>query len=207
MKDWQVMMSRLSGKDWTGNKKSTYVTLGASSHSSGVRHSEDYYATDPKTIDELLAVEDFVGGIWENACGEGHLSKELERAGYNVTSTDLIDRGFGAGGVDFLSSTELLQPNIITNPPYKYAQKFVEHSLNLGAEKVAMFLKLTFLEGKARHEMFKKYPLKKVWVYSSRRQAAINGDPEMFNKSSPAAYGWFIWEKGYDGEPTIGWIK
>ena len=47
-------MSRLSGKDWTGNKKSTYVTLGASSHSSGVRHSEDYYATDPKTIDELM---------------------------------------------------------------------------------------------------------------------------------------------------------
>lgn len=195
-----------NNRDWIGNKKSTFVTLGASNHSSSARHEHDYYATDPKTIDELLAVEAFSGPIWECCCGGGHLSKRLEKNGYKVISTDMIDRGYGTGGVDFFAQNKLLAPNIITNPPYKYAKEAVEHSLELGAEKIAMFLKLTFLEGKARYKMFQKYPPKKVWVYSSRRQVAINGDPEMFKKSSAAAYGWFIWEKQYLGSTKIGWI-
>jgi hypothetical protein len=193
-------------KDWTGNKKSTFVTLGASSHTDRERQEDDYYATDPKTVFELLSHEIFSGSIWECCCGEGHLSKELVRAGFDVVSTDLIDRGYGQGGVDFFLEDKLLANNIITNPPYKYATQAVEHSIKLGADKVAMFLKLTFLEGKARNALFKKYPPKKVWVYSSRRQVAINGDPEMFKKSSAAAYAWFVWEKGYEGDTTIGWI-
>lgn len=191
--------------DWTGNKKSTFVTLGASSHSDKERQEHDYYATDPKTIDELLAVEDFNGPIWEPCCGGGHLSKQLEENGFDVISTDLIYRGYGTGGIDFFTQ-ELLADEIITNPPYKYAKETVEYAMNLGAKKVAMFLKLTFLEGKARNALFKKYPPKKVWVYSSRRQVAINGDPEMFQKSSAAAYAWFIWEQDFSGETTIGWI-
>lgn len=192
--------------DWKGNKKSTFVTLGASSHALTERQEHDYYATDPRTIPELLQVENFIGSIWEPSCGEGHLSKPLIEAGYEVISTDLIDRGFGIGNIDFFKESSLRGDNIITNPPYKYATQAVEHSLNLGAKKVAMFLKLTFLEGKERNRLFKTYPPKKVWVYSSRRQVAINGDPEMFKKSSAAAYAWFIWEKDYQGETTVGWI-
>lgn len=192
--------------DWSGSKKSTFVTIGASSHSTITRPEHDYYATDPRTINELLAVERFNGAIWEIACGEGHLSKQLLKSGYDVISTDLIDRGYGEGGVDFFSQTSLRAPNIVTNPPYKYAAESVTHSIELGADKVAMFLKLTFLEGKARNKLFKKYPPKKVWVYSSRRQVARNGDPELFKQSSAAAYAWFIWEKDFAGEPTIGWI-
>lgn len=57
-----------------------------------------------------------------------------------------------------------------------------------------MFLKLTFLEGKARKELFKKYPPKVVYVSSSRLKCALIGD---FNNtgSSAAAYAWFVWEK------------
>ena len=33
--------------DWIGNNKSTFSTLGASSHSNTERESNDYYATDP----------------------------------------------------------------------------------------------------------------------------------------------------------------
>lgn len=193
-------------RDWTGNKKSTFVTLGASSHTDRPRQENDYYATDPRTINELLAVEKFTGAIWEPSCGSGHMSKRLLELGEQVISTDLYDRGYGQAGVDFISTTELLAPNIITNPPYKLAKEFVEHSLVLGADKVAMFLKLTFLEGKARHKLFQTYPPVRIWVYSSRRQVAINGDPDMFAKSSAACYAWFIWEKGYSGKPTVGWI-
>lgn len=194
-------------KDWTGNKKSTFVTLGASSHSDRTRQEDDYYATDPRTINELLANETFDGTIWEPCCGAGHMSKELSANGFDVVSTDLIYRGYGSGGVDFFMCNELLGNNIITNPPYKYAKESVEHSIKLGANKIAMFLKITFLEGKARNKLFKDFPPKKVWVYSSRRQVAINGDPEMFKKSSAAAYAWFIWEKDFTGETTIGWIE
>ena len=97
--------------------------------------------------------------------------------------------------------------DIITNPPYSHAQEFVEKAMELVEEggKVAMFLKLTFLEGKKRKELFKKYPPKVLYVSSSRLQCAKNGDFE--GVGTAIAYGWFVWEKGYKGEPVIRWIN
>lgn len=197
----------MSGKDWTGNKKSTFVILGASNHSSRTRQEHDYYATDPRAIDALnniLPINDLL--IWEPACGGGHLSKRMKEFGAIVYSTDLYDRGYGDSEIDFLSTENLLAPVIITNPPYKYATQFVEHAICLGASKIAMFLKLTFLEGQKRRKLFEKYPPKTVAVFSKRIQVAINGDPDMFKKSSAACYAWFIWEKDYKGKPEIVWI-
>jgi hypothetical protein len=194
-------------KDWTGNKKSTFVTLGASSHSATPRQEHDYYATDPKAIDALntiLPMKDLE--VWEPACGGGHLSKRMKELEAIVYSTDLYERGYGDTGIDFFATKSLLAPTIITNPPYKYATEFVEHSLEIGAEKVVMFLKLTFLEGQRRRKLFEKYPPKTVAVFSKRTQVAINGDPDMFKKSSAACYAWFIWEKGYTGKPEVVWL-
>lgn len=73
-----------------------------------------------------------------------------------------------------------------------------------------MFLKLQFLEGKKRKEMFDKYPPKYVYVFSERQRCAMNGD---FNKyinnggtHGAVAYCWYVWEKGFSGEPIIRWI-
>ena len=44
-------------KDWTGNKATTFATLGASSHSKHDREENDYYATDPSTIEKLFKRE------------------------------------------------------------------------------------------------------------------------------------------------------
>ena len=119
-------------KDWTGNSNSIYKTLGASNHTNKERQNEDYYATDPKAAEMLLKLEIFSPNIWECACGEGHLSKVFESAGYLVKSTDLIDRGFGQTNIDFLSIDNLeWDGDIITNPPYKYAQEFIEKSLQI----------------------------------------------------------------------------
>lgn len=82
------------------------------------RAAYEFYPTPPEATRALLSVESFEGDIWEPACGDGAISKVLEAAGYQVVSTDLIDRGFGAGGQDFLKSPEPLARNIITNPPY-----------------------------------------------------------------------------------------
>ena len=195
-------------RDWTGNTKSIYSTLGASNHSNGDREVNDYYATEPKAIQLLLELEQFNPNIWECACGEGHLSKELIEKGYNVYSSDLIERGYGEGGVDFLKCTKPFEGDIITNPPYKYAKEFVYKALELipAGNKVVMFLKIQFLEGKSRKDLFEKFPPKKVYVSSSRLICAKNGDFKTFSNSA-IAYAWFIWEKGFDGETIVKWFN
>lgn len=200
-----------SSKDWTGNSNSIYKTLGASNHTDNERQSEDFYATEPKAAELLLELEEFDENIWECACGHGDLSKVLEKAGHKVLSTDLVDRGYGVGGVDFLKCIEIFDGSIITNPPYKYAKEFVEHALELvpDGHKVAMFLKLQFLEGRARRELFKKYPPKVVYVASGRLLCAKNGDFEGMRAGggSAVAYCWYVWEKGYAGDTIIKWFN
>ena len=198
--------------DWTGNSNSIYKTLGASNHTDKEREENDFYATQPIAIDKLYATGELTcKDIWECACGQGDLSKRLEDFGYNVTSTDLIDRGYGKGGVDFFECNEVFNGDILTNPPYKYAKEFVLHSLDLLSEgrKAFMFLKLTFLEGKARFkELFNIAPPKSIYVFSERVLCAKNGKFKEMQESGGSAvcYAWFVWEKGFNGETTLKWI-
>ncbi|WP_300954263.1 NAD(P)-dependent oxidoreductase [uncultured Clostridium sp.] len=197
-------------KDWTGNSKSIYTTMGASNHSDKERQSEDYYATEPKATQLLLEVEQFSPVIWECACGGGHLAQVLENNGYEVIATDLIYRGYGdKESLNFLEETlDEFEGDIITNPPYKYALEFVQKALDSVqvGRKVAMFLKLQFLEGKARKQFFLENPPKVVYVSSSRLNCAMNGDFDKY-ESSAIAYAWFVWEKGFKGDPIIKWIN
>ena len=147
-------------KDWTGGRAAVFKTIGASNHAEHDRQREDYYATEPAAATWLCRLVQFDGPILEPSCGEGHLSKELMRNGYEVVSRDIVDRGFG-DVADFLSIDNLRwDGDVVTNPPYKYAQEFVEKALQIIPEgrRVAMFLKLTFLEGKARRELFRVTP-------------------------------------------------
>ena len=195
-------------KDWIGNNRSIFTQLGAKNYAQKERETNDYYATEPKALELLLDIEKFNKNVWECACGEGHLSEVLKKRGYIVRSTDLIDRGYGQGGVDFLEVKEKFDGDIITNPPYKFAQDFVEHALKLiyDGNRIAMFLKIQFLEGKSRRRIFDEHPPKIVYITSSRLKCAMNGDFENV-KSSAVCYAWFIWEKGYKGEPVIKWFN
>jgi hypothetical protein len=194
--------------DWKGNKNSTWVTLGASNHSLGERQKEDYYATEPAATDWLCKLETFTNPILEPSCGEGHISKQLIKHVYDVVSRDLVDRGYGEVKDFLYMNNEKWSGDIITNPPYVAAKEFVEQALSMIQEghKVAMFLKLTFLEGKQRAKLFKENPPIRIWVSSSRLKCAKNGDFDQF-KSSATAYAWFIWEKGYKGYPEIRWFN
>lgn len=197
-----------------------YVTIGASNHTDKERETNDYYATHPKAVEMLLELETFNKNILEPCCGEGHISNILKKNGYNVTSYDLIDRKYGITGVDFLEYNEKFNGDIITNPPYSMAQEFIEHALEIveNGNKVAMFLKLTFLEGKNRKKLFEKHPPKKVYVSSSRIPCGKNGkfyernedDTIKLNKdgnpkevASAVCYAWFVWERGYKGDIVI----
>jgi hypothetical protein len=196
-------------KDWTGNSRSAHAALGARNYALNERETNDYYATEPKALELLCDLETFSPTVWECACGQGHLSEVLKNRGYKVISSDLIDRGYGCGDVDFLTCDKTFDGDIITNPPYKYAKEFVEHALEVVTEghKVAMFLKVQFLEGKARRKMFEKYPPKTIYVSSSRLRCAMNGDFEKYAKSNAVTYAWFIWEKGFKGDTTVRWFN
>jgi len=199
-------------KDWTGNSNSIYKTLGASNHTDKQRQEEDYYATDPKAGELLLELETFSPNIWECACGEGHLSKVFLNHGYNVKSTDLMDRGFGEPNINFLEINDYSwDGDIITNPPYKHAQEFIEKSLELipNGRKVGMFLKVQFMEGKGRKRLFTENPPIRVWVSSSRLMCAKNAEFEKMKDGggSAVAYAWYIWEKGYKGKTELNWFN
>ena len=191
------------------NPKDMMYMIGGNGVAKEEREPYDYYATDPKAVDYLLKYETFDHNIGECACGEGHLAKTLSEHGYIVRATDLIDRGYGIGGIDFLQYEGTHNGDIITNPPYKFAKEFVEKALSIipDGNRVAMFLKLQFLEGKARRKMFEKFPPRYIYVSTSRLCCAMNGDFDKYSKSNAVTYAWFIWEKGYTGEPIVRWFN
>lgn len=107
-------------RDWSGNTNSVFKIISASNHTEEEREENDFYATDPVAIDKLYRTGELTcKNIWECACGEGHLAKKLVEYGYNVKATDLIDRGYGECGVDFLACKDKFDGDILTNPPYK----------------------------------------------------------------------------------------
>ena len=192
----------------SGSKK-VFTTLGSSNHVPEEREAFDYYATDPRAVEMLLELEPFAPVIWEPACGEGHISKVLQAHGHEVISTDLVYRGFGdPEPLDFLTETlEGFEGDIITNPPYSMGLEFVQKALESvrPGGKVAMFLKVQFLEGQKRGLFFKSTPPRTVYISRSRLACYKNGD--MSKTDSAIAYAWYVWEKGFTGDPVIKWFN
>ena len=203
-------MSELN-KDWTGNSKSVFATLGASNHSKVERQQHDFYATDPAAVRQLLERETFAAQILEPCCGAGHIAQTLTEAGYSVQAQDLFDNGYGHSGIDFLEYRPDLPSDfdIITNPPYSLATEFVLHSLEILPQgcRAAMFLRLQFLETADRFlRLYSHGELEKVYVSSKRSHCAMNGDFDNM-KGNAMCYAWFIWRKGYNGLPTLDWFN
>ena len=205
-------------KDWTGNRNSVFKTLGASNHTDKERQNEDFYATDPVATEWLLKLENIHDVVIDNSVGEGDLMFPIIKSGRKVIGFDIVNRFSQHPGFEFrnenwleFNPNKLINADVIFNPPYKLAQEFVEHSINLVEEgrKVCAFLKLQFLEGKKRKELFEKYPPKIVYVSSSRILCAKNADFAGMREAggSAVAYAWYVWEKGFKGTTSLKWIN
>ena len=188
---------------------------------------DDYYATPPEATNALLDNFGLNGcnSIYEPACGEGHISKEIKKwfekikSSCQIFSSDIVDRGYGYGNMDFLKMPECNNwlfrgaskvDCILTNPPFKLAKEFIEKALRLSNKYVIMFAKIQLLEGIGRKELFEKYPPKYIYVFRNRINPLRNGSP-VDEKGKPWAstmcFAWFIWEIGFKGEPTIRWLE
>jgi hypothetical protein len=170
----------------------------------GDRQRDDFYATPAPATLSLLEVEYFEGGIYEPCCGQGHMSKVLEQAGYEVESTDLVDRGYGKTGIDFLMEIAK-RDNVVTNPPYgNLALPMARHCQQIARNKTALLLKLNFLAGQARRKFFDEHPPARVWVFS--RRVNLMKDGIQYKNGGMMDLAWYVWETGYKGPTTVGWI-
>lgn len=124
----------------------------------GERRENDFYPTPPEpTIALLSKIADWPRTAWEPACGDGGIAKPLERGGFKVVGTDLIDRGYGEGGVDFLQTTERRADVIITNPPFgDLAHPFVAHALDLDTPYIAMLFNINFWSAAIRTPLWNR---------------------------------------------------
>ena len=168
------------------------------------RVSDDWYVEPAWIVDALLDAEPLSGLTWDPSCGGGNIAKALERKGIQFFASDIADRGYGFVNHDFLTSKHSAE-NIVTNPPYGIIEEYIKHALNRANNKVCILARLALLEGKARKAMFLTTPLARVWV-SSRRVSMPPGGTDVRPAGGSIAYAWFVWERGYEGKPVIGWL-
>ena len=172
----------------------------------------DQYATPPEAVHALLRAEAewLPTVLWEPACGDGAIVLPLRAAGYRVLASDLLRWGDCPDafyGMDFLRAPQLPPDfeGIVTNPPYRHAQEFVEQALRLSSY-VAMLLRLAFLEGVGRKQWFEGSPLARVHVFSRRlpmmHRRGWNGP----RASSAVVFAWYVWDRRHAGEPVIRWL-
>ncbi|MEY8883518.1 NAD(P)-dependent oxidoreductase [Donghicola sp. XS_ASV15] len=164
----------------------------------------DFYPTPAWATRALIENETFEGDVWECACGNGAMSDQFKEYGYEVHSSDLYDRGYGEKDCDFLNSNKTAS-NIVTNPPFHSAEEFVHKGLELAQNKLALLLRLAFLEGgKRQANIFNVYPPTRVWVFSERITFYPAGSVR--KGSGTTAYAWFVWDKNHLGKSELKWL-
>lgn len=181
------------------------------------RVENDFYATNPNAVMSILNNYCFnANTILEPCVGQGHIANTVEEFYSNhkeIVGVDLIDRGYPNTIIaDFLKwDTDKRFDGIITNPPYSLAKEFVEKGMELLRDdgQMLMLLKIQFLEGLKRKELFEKYPPKYIYVFRNRMATWNNGkslDDNGKRWATTMCHAWFVWEKGSETEPIVRWL-
>ena len=152
------------------------------------RAENDFYPTPVEATEALLRwlPHHWKQPVWEPACGDGAISRQLSARGMTVNSTDLIDRGYGEGGVDFLKMRSTVCNSIITNPPFNLAEAFIRKTKDLGIQYVAMLLKAHYWHAKKRLPLFQEWPPAYVLPLTWRLDFLGMGSP-------PMDMSWHVW--------------
>jgi len=90
---------------------------------------------------------------------------------------------------------------IFGNIPFRHANEFISHSLNLLTEKgiIVYLLQSAISESKKRYDLFFNNGHKPKYIYQSVRRISFTGN----KKSDNTAYSIFVWEKDKKERETI----
>lgn len=164
------------------------------------RRAADCYNTPEPLARALVRLIDVAGRTcWEPHAGGGAFVRALELYGANVIATD-INGEWGGRGQDFLNASQRGGVQwVIGNPPFRGFGAHIDHALRM-APNVAFLLRLAVMESAGRVDCWARWPLRRVTVLAERPSFTGGG-------TDSAAYGWFIFERGYLGPAEVvpGW--
>jgi hypothetical protein len=172
----------------------------------------DLYETPEVATYALLEVETLPHALWECACGPGAIVRVLRNRGHQVLATDLIDYQSAdqdQAGVDFLVQQQLPVDDIemiLTNPPFRHIQRFVENALKL-CPKVIILARLALMESERRSSILDTGALARVHVFRKRLPMMHRAGWEGRKASSGMAFAWFVFDRDHCGPATIDRIS
>ncbi|MBU1175852.1 MAG: SAM-dependent methyltransferase [Alphaproteobacteria bacterium] len=173
--------------------------------------SADDFPTPPwaaRALIEHAVGKQNVSGLscLEPACGRGHMSRALEGYFADVSSSDAYWYGFGTIR-DFLTypAEALSHDWVITNPPFRMAEEFVQKSLIVARKGVAILARTVFLESAGRYERIFLNNPPSIFAQFVERVPMVKGrvDPKA---STATGYAWFIWKKEDCEKTRLLWI-
>jgi len=171
------------------------------------RVTRDAYFTEPWVTRALLSAVRFGPVVWEPACGDGRMAREIEAAGYLVFSSDIHDYGYPSTEIrDFLRSAFLYGCNAdVTNPPFDLARQFIVRAIEgvrTNGGKVAILQRHEFDAPKTNRPLF-EYPFACKLILPRRPRWTDSAD-----KASPRfPYAWYVWDWSREpSDPTIRWL-
>lgn len=176
------------------------------------RPSSDFYPTPHGATKALLQHERFPGAIWEPAAGHGDICEVLRSEGFTEIFTSDKHNHLGGpihdayGDFTGMDRGDRRVDHIVTNPPYGVAEKFIRHALTQADSKVAMLLRLAFLESITRRPFFDDNPPARVWVFRKRLSLYPYGHSQLGKGGGKTAMAWFVWDRSHRGRPQIDWL-
>ena len=168
------------------------------------REKDEFYPTPPHPTQSLLyreqsRLKDF-DAIWEPACGDGAMMREISAAGFSCMGSDLVDRGCGAEIVNFFDVREAHAKAIITNPPYNLVNardgkgRWIWHALDvLNIEYMALLLNWSWAGAAGNASLWAAHPPSSVYLMRWKIDFTGEGSP-------PMLHGWFCWDRKHTGE-------
>ena len=169
----------------------------------GQRKKSDFYQTPYSMTQHLLDNEEFEGTILEPACGQKAIVDTLLKNEYKLHRLNYYDIGFGNN--DFLCDTNYYD-NIITNPPFYLSTEFIVKAKSLYRDKIAMLLPLNYLHGQKRYKLKIFDNLKTVYIFIRYPMLSDSIRDDGKYSTGMCVFAWFVWNKSWQGKPTIEWI-
>lgn len=141
----------------------------------------------------------------EPACGRGYMARPLSEYFRIVDAADAYDYGF-APVRDFLTFPYETRSHdwVITNPPFRLAEDFVERALMVSRKGVAILARTVFLESIGRYETIFRDRPPTVFAQFVERVPMVKGRVDA-KASTATGYAWFVWEKESAGA-RLAWV-